>query len=270
MKRLHLIIVILVILVGCEINPDFTTEDYTAYFSDENISTQIEFYPVELYENYNEQGRPILKIKFSTSEIYPCSNYQVAYSQFVNGNELIVRFDKIHKPEICLTALGPATAYIDLPENTKTLILINGNTIDRYSMEITKKKISVSVLVNNFTSILHKSTFRYPENTFAFVCGTNLDNTHLYNDFITLLVEGTSVTEYIFEGDGRIPYPESSSGHWSDNPSRFFRYENEADFDKAGELLKSFTLENITPNDGVGMYLTSWDNRKFMSWMFNR
>lgn len=88
----------------------------------------------------------------------------------------------------------------------------------------------------------------------------------LYGDFLNLLLDTPSLAEYTFVGDGRIPFPESSSGHWVDNPSIFFKYNNESDFDELGQLLDNFASQHIVPNSGVAISLTSWNNKKHYSW----
>ena len=267
MKHIYLILILFIPLIACEKEND--NNEYTEYLSENSVSTEIDFFPVELYEHYYETDTPSLKIHFITSEIFPCINYHLASTQFIKENELIVRFDSIQKYTICLTAIGPAEAYVDLPNGITSLVLINGQTIDRYQVSITDEIVEINPITESYTTLKYTKTFRYPVNTFAYICGTNLDNTHLYHDFLNILLDSTSVIEYKFNGDGRIPYPDSSSGHWSDNASKFFKYENVSEFDKVGELLKNFTHANISPNDGVGISLLSWDNRKYKSWMMD-
>lgn len=48
--------------------------------------------------------------------------------------------------------------------------------------------------------------------------------TQIYNDFFTLIKQNPDFTEFEFEGEGRIPYPETTSGNWVNHPSRFFKY----------------------------------------------
>jgi len=87
----------------------------------------------------------------------------------------------------------------------------------------------------------------------------------------------STISETSFNGSGLsrgsliVPfeqsYPDSSSGHWNNYASLFFKYENESEFEKAGDLLKNFTQTNISPYDGATISLISWNNKKYMSWM---
>jgi hypothetical protein len=55
-----------------------------------------------------------LKITAQTERIYGCSNYSIVNDLSIQGNTISLNFTGIHEPSICLTALGPATASIDL------------------------------------------------------------------------------------------------------------------------------------------------------------
>ena len=40
-------------------------------------------------------------------------------------------------------------------------------------------------------------------------------------------------------------------------------------FDKAGEILKEYTKNNITQNSGIGISLINWNNKQYLSWLFD-
>jgi len=259
MKKLIVSVLFLSILMGCSSNEDI--------FPETGIASDINFMPEEIYENFNDPNPPILKLKFVTAEIFPCINFSIDITKSIEGNQLSLRFNKIEKSPLCFTALGPAITYIELPENIETLVFINRGKIDRYSVETTNEQVVISTIEKNFTNLLHDKTFRYPENTFAYTCGTNTDNVYIYNEFLDLLRQTPSLTEHTFTGDGRIPFRDSSDGHWVDNPSRYFKYTNEVDFNNLKQVLKDYAAQHITPSSGVTISLVSWDNRKHYSWL---
>lgn len=255
-------------MVSCEKENDNLDNPYLLFQKSNSKKIELDFFPVEVY-NTTDTGLPFLKIKLSTWKVYPCSNFTLVSSQFVIENEYIIRIEDVKEHDLCLTSGGPARSYIDLPETANKLIFLNGERIDEYQIIITDEKVSISPIKENFTNLLFKNTFRYPKSSFAYICGTNLDNTYLYTDFLKILNDSLAVNEFEFTGEGRIPYPENSSGQWVENPSRFFTYENESTFDKAGDLLEKFVKENVGPNDGVSISLSSWNNRNYYSWMIN-
>lgn len=232
------------------------------------IDADINFMPVEIYQNSGIPENPKLKLKlFTEKEDYPCINFILNTSQSVKDNELVIRFEEIIEPAICLTAIGPAISLIDLPEKITELTFINGDTVDRYSITINQEKITIELIEKSFTNSLYDTTFRYPENSFAYVSGTNTYNQYLYEEFLKILEENPNFTRFEFEGEGRVPYPLISSGHWVDHPSRFFKYSDNQNFENLEEILQDFSSENIEENSGASISIYGWDNTNFHSWL---
>ncbi|SFC94585.1 hypothetical protein SAMN04487907_1213 [Zunongwangia mangrovi] len=258
MKKI-IILIISIIALSCSRDDDNLN----------SIESNIDFMPIEIYNNSNISEDPDLKLKLITEEIFPCINYSIITSQSIEKNELRIRMEKISSPEICLTALGPATSYIDLQENINEITFINGHTIDKYSISINQEKISINLIESNFTNLLFEKTFRYPENTFAYVGGTNTDNTEIYQDFLEILIGNPNFTQFNFEGEGRIPYPIHSDGHWVNQPSKYFKYTDYEEFENLKSILENFSDENIEENSGVSLSIYGWDNISYHSWRSN-
>ncbi|WP_163395183.1 hypothetical protein [Flavobacterium limi] len=266
---------ILLILTGFMMNAcssddnKVNSSDYPEYITKNSIVSAINFMPEEVYPGTNELQSPVLKLKLITEEEFPCINYGISTTQFSKGNELIVRFDKIAEPGGCFTAIGPAISYIDLPENTEKITFINGDKIDQYSIDINDQKIAIKLIEKHFTTSLYSKTFRIPANSFAYVCGTNKNNTQIYNDFYGLIKQNPDFTEFAFEGEGRIPYPETTNGNWVNHPSKFFKYKDVKEFNKLASMLNNYSATNIEKNAGVSISIYGWNNTKFYSWIEN-
>lgn len=268
MKKLLTLVLLGLTIMGCSSDDDVTinTSDYSEYIIENSISTDINFMAEEIYSDFENSQTPLLKLKFITEEQFPCVNYGLKTTEFLNENELIVRFEEILEPVGCYTAIGPAISYIDLPENINKLTLINGNVIDKYSVDINIEKITINLIENDFSISLYDKTFRIPENSFAYVCGTNTNNINIYNDFLSILEQNNSFTEFEFNGEGRIPYPETSSGHWVNHPSKFFIYSNLAEFENLENILNDYSTQNIEVNSGATIAIYGWNNLKYYSW----
>ncbi|MFN8208462.1 MAG: hypothetical protein U0T82_13790 [Bacteroidales bacterium] len=266
-KTLRLIL--LLFIVACSRKEDVVTGTYDKYFCGDSLTTDLVFYPVEEYADYYLPDTPALKLVFITTEVFPCIDFGITTREFTIEDEMIIRFENIIRPDFCYTAIGSAYTLIDLPERINKLVLINGKSVDVFQLSTTREFVHLSPLNESFAHAQYEKTFRYPENSFAYICGTNKDNTHLCTDFLNILLDSTEVSEIEFVGEGRIPYPESSSGNWVNHKSRFFSYSQESDFENAGNLLRNFTIKNLSPNDGVTISLVSWNNRKYMSWMMD-
>ena len=270
MKKLLIFTLIGFTLLGCNSDNDevLNDSDYSEYIIENSIDTEVNFMAEEIYST-NEIQEPALKLKLISFEIFPCVNYILSTTEFKEGNELIIRFNEIIEPEICLTAPGPAISYIDLPQNTNKVTFINGNTIDKYSIDINEQKISVTLIENNFTTSLYEKTFRIPENSFAYVCGTNTNNTNIYTDFSAIIEQNPDFIEFEFEGDGRIPYPETTDGNWVNHPSKYYKYTDSVEFNSLAEILNDYSSQNIEENSGVTISIYGWNNNKFYSWIEN-
>ena len=266
MKKI-IVLLVSIFSYGCSLNEDNIEGEYAQYINSNSIASEIQFMPEETYANYSVAQNPSLRLKLITKEIFPCINYSIGTSEFINGAELIIRFEKIVNPGACATAIGPATKYVDLPQNINKLILINGKSIDKYDITIDSQKVKINLIESHFTTSLYDNTFRYPENSFAYICGTNTTNTNIYTDFLNILLANASLKEISFQGEGRIPYPISSSGHWVNHKTRFFKYNTFSDFESLGQTLTNYKNGNITPNGGVTIALKSWNNSNHFSWM---
>ena len=270
MKRLLIFVLIEFIFLACSSNSDILVTDpnYAEYITEHIIDTEINFMAEEIYTT-NQAQEPVLKLKLISSKIYPCINYQLSTTEFINGNELIVRFEQIIEPEVCLTAIGPATSYIELSENISKLTFLNGNAVDTYDLNINEQKISVTPVVFNFINSLYANTFRIPENSFAYVCGTNTDNTNIYTEFSAIIEQNPDFTAFEFEGEGRIPYPETTDGHYMNHPSKFYKYTDPSQFNTLANTLNTYASENIEANSGISIAIYGWNNINFYSWIEN-
>ncbi|WP_196890132.1 hypothetical protein [Aureivirga sp. CE67] len=243
-------------------------EDYSEYTTENSLDHEIDFMPIEVYNNSNSPQNPSLKLQLNTVELLPCANYEIITTQFTKANELIIRLEDVPDPIPCALNYGHAYAYIDLPENISEVTLINGNTIDKYIIEINNEKVNISLIENNFTNLLYEKTFRYPENSFAYICGTSNDNTNIYEDFSAIIEQNPNITEFEFVGEGRIPYQESQ-GNKVNHPSKFYKYSSIEDFNSLANILNNYASENIEENAGVSISIINWESTSYRSWLEN-
>lgn len=265
MKKLCFFSIVLLIIFSCEKYNNITDIGYSIYISNDSITTGINFYPIEIYENYNSIDTPDLKLHFVTTNSY--FGGSLFCTKFVEKNELIVRFDSIQSSIISIPEPWSADAYVDLPEYVNKITLINGHVFDKYEVIISKEKVEIDSIVKNYTDVTYNKIFRYPENTFNFTCWTDSIDKNLCIDFLNILDNELLLVEYVFSGEGKIPFPyytSTASNHYT----AVFKYEKESDYDRAGELLKEFTLEQIPPDEGKSISLFGWNNKHFFSWTF--
>ncbi len=238
-----------------------------------SIEGNINFKLMEGYED-DMQTVPQIYLKMRTEKIYPCCNYPIESSLKIYGNKVNIQFFGIYIPEICLTALGPATSSIRLNIQSGRYNLYFKNVLSLDIYEVTVADASISIRqgdpdLNSFTNPDYELYWRYPMNSFVYMCGTTTENAWMCTDFLDTLKQEINLQEFNFPDYGQKCYPDSSTGHYYDMPAKYFYYENEEDFDKAGLILESYTQKKIIPNMGIGLSLRSWKNKKYYSWMMD-
>jgi len=174
----YIIIILVFFIVSC--NKDSSNEKIT---SDINI---------EMREKIDSTSRTFQFI-CKTQEEYPCCNYQIGNSFIKNSDRVEINFDGIIKPEVCLTAIGPATTTLDFgaisngtydleintegKKSTGQLII----TSDYYKIDLDKERkiqINYSTLQKIPTNTIW-GTVGYQTNTNATVVQTFLDSLQL-------------------------------------------------------------------------------------------
>jgi hypothetical protein len=207
----------------------------------------------------------------TTEKDYNNLGYQIKTEIFFSGEQIDIKILGIKPAEgIILPALGPASAskVLDLREGAYTLSFYYQYAVDRYHLIINADSLQVVSTVPTFSQPEFSVFWRYPENSFAYLCGTLTDTSWICDDFLSGLLQELNLEEFTFPDYGEIPYPRSSQGYYYDAPAKYFRYRSEQDFDRAGEILKSYA-EAVTANyEGVGLSLTNWKGRHFYSWLF--
>jgi hypothetical protein len=272
MRKLLFLVSILLITISCTKENDQIKGDYSNYIKGDSIPYKVEFFPVEIYAKSTADTAD-LKFFIKTQNSFACINFGIAIEKFIVNNTLIIRLDRIIQSNVCLTAIGPATTYVDLPENIDSLIMINGHSIDGYLVNVTKESITIKSINSSFSLLTQNraKSFRIPENTFSYECEMSLNETNIFNEFLKILKDNLSITEFNFNGDGYKPYGQNYVENNRQSLNKYFHYENELEFDRAGELLKSYVLsKNINKNTSAYINLTSWNNKKYLSWMMNK
>ena len=249
----------------------FLSCDNSDYENLEPIEGNIIFNIQEGYRNLYSISEPDIMLSMATEKIYPCFNWSIISEATIQGNKISINILGIYVPEMCLTALGPAESilFLDIPEGEYSLYFSYENVTDSYVLTITDSCIKITEDVSQFTKPKFKLFWRYPHNSFACLCGTTNENSWICEDFLDTLLSKIHLEEFQFPDSGEIPYPRSSMGHHYDMPAKYFFYKKDGDFDKAGEILKSYTQNVIAQYSGVGISLINWKNKKYLSWLFD-
>jgi hypothetical protein len=216
-----------------------------------------------------ENTEPVLTLLMETEKVYGCCNYRIQDDLSLAGHEIRVDLQGIVVPEMCLTACGPATSYepLALADGSYTLRFTKSLFMSNRSLTLTPEKIEVGAAISDFVAPQARVFWRYPKNSFAYLCGTMTDTAWIYDDFLAQLRAAVPLEEITFPEYGETGYPRATQSYWNNGPARYFIYENESDFDRAGELLRVYAQQVISQHSGVGIWLLNWKNRAFRSWL---
>ena len=90
----------------------------------------------------------------SDQQTYPCTNYQLESGTSVVGQNIQVSMSgRVLKPDVCLTATGPAQYQTALPlaPGTYDLDFARGGSVDRYRLTLTTSAVSITTIESSFT-----------------------------------------------------------------------------------------------------------------------
>lgn len=262
MKKSTLIFTIIIanMLSGCDVLEDKNTT--------EPLDSNLLFNVSESFNDYSEDIFPSIYLNLSSEKIYGCMNNSINSMLNSNGNIISIDVIGIVVPDVCLTALGPATKRfkLDLREGEYQIIFnVNGKQ-NQFSLNITKDLIEVKEIKSSAVFCSINKTARFPEKSMAYLCGTTVDMKFIEEDFLDTLKSVIELTEITFPADCQIPFPDSSSGYWHNNPAKYFIYKSESDFDKIKEVLSLYKQNHFAGIDGIGISFYNWRNKYIYSW----
>lgn len=101
-----------------------------------------------------------LHLYAATEKIYPCVNYPLMFNQRFERKRIIIIFTGVIETNVCLTALGPATATVDLSHLEKgiyELELNNGALKNHGKLVITDTETKLEFATQNGIQIMKDS-----------------------------------------------------------------------------------------------------------------
>ena len=261
---INILTVIIILIPSCDILDSSSSSKTIS-----QLDSKILFKAVESYELLDAISIPQIFIEMTTEKIYGCYNYRIVTSWKIEDKSIIINIIGIYKPHNCLMALGPANGRVKLGK-------ISGNFeikfkqsgfCDSYNLLISDSLIVLDGEETPNTAPLFYSSWRFPEKSFVYLCGTTLSDTTICSDFLDTLKTVIPLTEFEFPDFAEIPYPQASQGHYYDADARYFYYESEEDFDEIQEVLRSYKYDHFPDNNGIGLSIINWMNERIYSWL---
>jgi hypothetical protein len=154
MRLYHFFIFLsLILLTACE---DENTEAVNTLGSEVDLSMS----------EFIDEGDRVLTFKFLTRKDYPCINYRIQHELNLTGNKLTIRLEKIKKAELCLDAIGPASAFIDIrnlsPKTYDFQIQLGASIIREGKLHVSKEAYQVEMEEHEGIHLTDKKINRIP------------------------------------------------------------------------------------------------------------
>ena len=251
-------LILLLLFYGCE-------KDHNI----ENINSDI---IITLWENLENSGRSF-ELKCETEEEYPCCNYSILNDFSINYKSISINFKKISKPEVCLTAFGPAKAYLNFGYLANDTYDLEIKVINRKSygkLTVTDNYYSIDLYYQKKIQLTQYTLNRIPQNTIwgtiEYYTNTSSNLAQSFIDSLQIL-GATSKTynsgEYGYfniNSSGSIEPPQNH-GYYLIKPY-IFEYRNNMDSLKT--LVSNY---GINYGDSLSIILYNDKGEKFMSWV---
>lgn len=262
----YLVFLLIAFLQGCNVFDSETT------YSEAGIADDgLVIYFQERHEGHSESD-PELVLELKTKKILECSNYFIVHELLQTDDLIEIRLLGIDIGLICFTGYGPAYGQVSFEnvEGIKELVISDGGLRDRFEINVTHEKVDIAPITATFAETPHNRYYRKPENTFHFSCNTRNDMAHLCQDFHDTMINELDIAEFEFPDDGVNPFLGVNGINVTPyfHQSRFYTYATEDEFNKAGELLESFTHEHIAGTQGNSLSIYNWRNELYSSWSF--
>lgn len=122
---------------------------------------------LEIFEN-TDAGLTNLELRCQTDSIFNCINYLIEFDLNITTDTVALTFTDIVKPNICLTATGPATAIVNLgtlANNTYEFsITVNSLTLPA-QLILTDSIIEIVGGDSTWTDVVRSILYRVPAST---------------------------------------------------------------------------------------------------------
>jgi hypothetical protein len=208
-----------------------------------------------------------------TEKSYPCINYPLAFSLNKANGKYELTFSGIIETKICLTAIGPATATVNLnnvPNGFYSFEVNNANLQNCGNLKVSDSEIVLNFSKQNGIEIVRAKTLRVPTNTFWGTIGYHTpDSEKLVADFLQKLKEEGALFSkqkpghyfyYEIDNKGEIISNKENSGYHYVSAFVFQFNGNESDFKEKVKKIASSYFDDlyIYINSSKGETINNW------------
>lgn len=228
---------------------------------------------IRMYENTDSNNRSLVLNCYTEKIFVECSNYSIERNVEIHKNKIVVNFIVIHKPNVCLTSIGPATTVIELknlPNDNYVLEFNLGNIKIEGNMIVSDDEYKVTLPVQDRIQFDNPKMNRIPANTIYGTIRYHAVTTEpLAQNFLdSLLILGANESIYnpgdyvnfIIQNNGQV-FQRQDEGYYF---SKYFVFNYNRNSNDLRTLVKNFGLTypdlvTITLNTTKGEIFYSWN-----------
>ena len=222
---------------------------------------------------HSDPGRLFLRCE--TLEIFPCSNWYIINSVSSTPARIDVEFKGIYVPEICFTAMGPATADIDLgslAEGSYNLLLFAPGSINAGKLIVSPDHYRLDFNVTGRFVFPYVQLNRVPDNAIWGHVGYHRESSwHFVQSFLDELSSmGAQPGEFL---PGEYTYFKILESGERETPKLHGYYFIEPFiFDYRGDLPDLEDLVRyygINHGDSLSISVFTWSGERYRSWTYS-
>ena len=233
----------------------------------------------EFYEAYSGDGNsagtdgliaePRIAIRVWSEKRYDCAPYDIEIDWALEDQTLRIAFHGVERDIPCLS--GPRGAgdrvVLDL-DNGEYIVLfeMEDSYLKSYNLTVDDSAMRLSVEDTEVIYPTEYTYWRFPPQSFAAIFYSSTAKEQPASAFVDSLHSRLDVTEIYFPASGKTPWPRGDNENYA-VPTKFFQYQDEHDYHRAGEVLQSFK-DSWAREPGI--WLWNWRNEHYRSWKMPR
>ncbi|MDZ7657980.1 hypothetical protein [Fodinibius sp.] len=232
------------------------------------IKKGIEFSVQETHDQSSQTNAPVkpfIQLSMDTKDIYNCMNYRIDSKLNSTSSGQLIDIYGVQDQGVCLTALGPAqNEYaLDLQPGDYDLTFSHRGNSYNYNLKITNSSLHITGDKHSFVSPKTETFWRYPENSFTYLCSSTDDTRWMCEEFEQMLNDSLDISSFTFPDYGTKPYPSVGDQY---DIATYYKYPEEPVFQKAGEMLEGYSDSVVSQYEGAYLSVINWKNQGFRSW----
>lgn len=115
---------------------------------------------------YIDTDQRTLTLKFLTLKDFPCINYRIKHEVMVDHQLVNIVLEKVEEADVCLDAIGPAFAFVDLGQLTEKeydlQIQLGESIINHGTLSVSKDAYQINLNENTGIRLLNPDLNRIP------------------------------------------------------------------------------------------------------------